>query len=120
MSISITATLNHNALANQVLGLNDAKGNAFGVRPKSPPAAPAHATGGGGTFCTRWCMYVSPRMKILGWGRGAAAPPSRCRKQGAGWIAFAPCAWGVAGRVLHPHLPRLLRLQEARPEKAIY
>ena len=33
------------------------------------PAAPAHPTGGGGTFCTRSCMYVSTRMKILGGGR---------------------------------------------------
>ncbi|MDE0597356.1 MAG: hypothetical protein OSB65_19105, partial [Roseibacillus sp.] len=66
MSISITATLNHNALANQLLGLNDAKGNAFGVTAISPPAAPAHPTGGVGTFCVRLGMYGSPRVKILG------------------------------------------------------
>jgi len=34
----------------------------------SPPAAPAHPTGGGGTFCVRLGMYVSPRVKILGAG----------------------------------------------------
>ena len=34
------------------------------------PARPAHPTGGGGTFCVRLGMYVSPRVKIL----GAAAP----------------------------------------------
>ena len=43
-------------------------GNAYGVTATSPPAAPAHPTGGGGTFCVRLGMYVSPRVKILGAG----------------------------------------------------
>ena len=38
------------------------------------PAAPAHPTGGGGTFCVRLGMYVSPRVKILG-GVGDACRP---------------------------------------------
>ena len=29
-------------------------------------ATPVHATGGGGTFCVRWCLDISPRVKILG------------------------------------------------------
>ena len=37
------------------------------------PAAPAHPTGGGGTFCVRLGMYVSPRVKILG-GVGVQRP----------------------------------------------
>ena len=63
-------------------------GNAFGVTAISPPAPPAHPTGGGGTFCVRLGMYVSPRVKILG-GVGVQRPthPSagtrvRCTWQG--------------------------------------
>ena len=48
------------------------------------PARPAHPTGSGGAFCVRLGMYVSPRVNILGGGRGAAAHPIPVQEPGCG------------------------------------
>ena len=50
-----------------------------GFRAVAGSAPPAHPTGGGGTFCVRFGMYVSPRMKILGGTHPPAGTRVRCR-----------------------------------------
>ena len=42
---------------------------------------PAHPTGGGGAFCVRLGMYVSPGMKFFGGARCVLQP---CSAPGAG------------------------------------
>jgi len=58
----------------------------------------AHATGGGGTFYTRSCMYVSPRMKILGQGRGCSGPPIRVQEAGSPCKGSTFLEWPVTHR----------------------
>ena len=70
---------------------------------QSPGVQPPHTPPVGGTFCTRPCMYVSTRMKILG-GHPITVQETGCgaRIKGAGWFGFATCAWGVVNKSPRP------------------
>jgi hypothetical protein len=63
--------------------------------PDQPPAAPAHPTGGGGTFCTRCCIDISGRRKILGRAGVQRPTPIRVQETGCGVAFLLPSAFGA-------------------------